>query len=98
MGWKQAGAGFTETQVTASMKILQPRWHRRCTCLWRMNDRKTSKPTRSEETQGRRPTRRAFLKQAGEGLGLAMLMNSLPRGWAGSVRASDAPEITDMRF
>jgi nitrate/nitrite transport system substrate-binding protein len=63
-----------------------------------MNDRTTSKATRRLETAGRAATRRAFLKQAGEGLGMAMLMGSLPKGWAGSTTASDAPETPDMRL
>ena len=33
-----------------------------------------------------------------KGLGAASLLGALPRGWVGSVYASDAPETTTMRF
>jgi nitrate/nitrite transport system substrate-binding protein len=42
-------------------------------------------------------TRRAFLTKAG-GTSAALLLAGLPRGWAGGVYASDAPEKTDIRF
>lgn len=42
--------------------------------------------------------RRQFLQTAGRSLGVAALMSGLPRGWAGSVLASDAPETAKMKF
>ena len=43
-------------------------------------------------------SRRRFLCDAMKGLGAASLLGALPRGWVGSVYASDAPETTTMRF
>jgi nitrate/nitrite transport system substrate-binding protein len=43
-------------------------------------------------------SRRHFLGTAAKGLGAATLLGGLPRGWIGSVYASDAPETTAMRF
>jgi len=43
------------------------------------------------------PTRRAFLARTGQ-TGLALLLAGLPRGWAGEVYASDAPETPDVRI
>ena len=42
--------------------------------------------------------RRSFLRTAGKGLGAAALLGGLPRGWVGSVYASDAPETASMKF
>jgi nitrate/nitrite transport system substrate-binding protein len=43
-------------------------------------------------------TRRQFISSTAKGVGLAVLLNGLPRGWVGSVFASDAPETVDMKF
>jgi nitrate/nitrite transport system substrate-binding protein len=43
------------------------------------------------------PTRRAFLARTGQ-TGLALLLAGLPRGWAGPVYASDAPETPKVRI
>ena len=42
--------------------------------------------------------RRSFLRTASKGLGAAALLGGLPRGWVGSVYASDAPETASMKF
>lgn len=42
--------------------------------------------------------RRRFLARATKGLGAASLLAGLPRGWVGSVFASDAPETANVRF
>lgn len=42
--------------------------------------------------------RRRFLSTTAKGLGVSALLNSLPTGWVGSVYASDAPEVADMKF
>jgi len=42
--------------------------------------------------------RRSFLGTAIKGIGVAALYGSLPRGWVGSVYASDAPETSTMKF
>jgi nitrate/nitrite transport system substrate-binding protein len=42
--------------------------------------------------------RRAFLRTTAKGLGAAALLSGLPRGWVGSVFASDAPDTTAMKF
>ena len=43
-------------------------------------------------------SRRLFLAHAGRLAGAAALLNGLPRAWAGSVSASDAPETPNVRF
>ncbi|MEO8426244.1 MAG: CmpA/NrtA family ABC transporter substrate-binding protein [Verrucomicrobiota bacterium] len=43
-------------------------------------------------------SRRDFFGAAAKGLGAATLLGGLPRGWVGSVYASDAPETTAMKF
>lgn len=43
-------------------------------------------------------TRRRFLRRLGRGLGAGALLGNLPAGWAGSVTASSAPEVSEMRF
>ncbi|MCI0747986.1 MAG: ABC transporter substrate-binding protein [Verrucomicrobia subdivision 3 bacterium] len=43
-------------------------------------------------------TRRSFLCSAAKGLGVTALVGAVPRGWVGSVYASDAPETATMRF
>jgi nitrate/nitrite transport system substrate-binding protein len=43
-------------------------------------------------------SRRKFLKGAIGGSAIAALMQGLPRGWAGSVLASDAPETANLKF
>ena len=55
--------------------------------------------TPGSEQQGTtpQPTRRAFLARTGH-TGLALLLAGLPRGWAGEVYASDAPEIPNVRI
>src|SRR6185295_11549454 len=45
-----------------------------------------------------RLSRRDFFGAALKGLGAAALLGGLPRGWVGSVYASDAPETTAMKF
>ena len=42
--------------------------------------------------------RRRFLSTTAKGAGLAALFSGLPRGWAGGVLASDAPETPDLKF
>src|SRR5437870_8858933 len=42
--------------------------------------------------------RRQFLSTTAKGVGIAALLNGLPKGWVGSVFASDAPETADMKF
>src|SRR5206468_5948906 len=42
--------------------------------------------------------RRSFLRTTTRGLGAAALLGAMPRGWVGSVYASDAPETAAMRF
>jgi nitrate/nitrite transport system substrate-binding protein len=42
--------------------------------------------------------RRAFLTKTAATTPLAMLLAGLPKGWAGAVYSSDAPETTDIRF
>ncbi len=44
-----------------------------------------------------RSTRRAFIKAAGTS-SAALLLTGVPRGWAGGVYASDAPETAAIRF
>ena len=43
-------------------------------------------------------SRRQFLSTTAKGLGAAALLTGLPKGWVGSVYASDAPEVTDLKF
>src|SRR6266542_6106847 len=45
-----------------------------------------------------RLSRRTFLGWSLKGLGAGALLGGLPRGWVGSVYASDAPESPAMRF
>jgi len=58
------------------------------------------KPGQFKRDSAFRPnlSRRAFLHAAGKGLGVAAFLGGLPRGWVGSVYASDAPETSRMRF
>ena len=42
-------------------------------------------------------SRRNFVRTTGQALGFASLFSSLPRGWVGSVYASDAPETEKLR-
>ena len=42
-------------------------------------------------------SRRGFLTRAGQGLTATALLGGTPRGWLGSVFASDAPETTKLR-
>jgi len=42
--------------------------------------------------------RRRFISTTAKGVALATLLSGLPRAWAGSVFASDAPETADMKF
>jgi len=42
--------------------------------------------------------RRRFLSATAKSVGLAALLQGLPRGWVGSVFASDAPETADLKF
>src|SRR6266487_3463793 len=42
--------------------------------------------------------RRGFLKLAAKGASLSVLFAGLPRGWAGSASASEAPEVSKMKF
>lgn len=41
--------------------------------------------------------RRSFVRAAAKGLGAAALLGGLPRGWVGSVYASDGPETARLR-
>ncbi|HXG48082.1 MAG TPA: CmpA/NrtA family ABC transporter substrate-binding protein [Methylomirabilota bacterium] len=41
--------------------------------------------------------RRTFLRSAARGVGITALLGGLPRGWVGSVHASDAPEMPKLR-
>ena len=43
-------------------------------------------------------SRRSFFRTATRGLGATALLGAMPRGWVGSVYASDAPESPVMRF
>jgi len=43
-------------------------------------------------------TRRHFLSTSAKGFGLAALFGGLPTGWVGSVFASDAPEVSEIKF
>ena len=43
-------------------------------------------------------SRRTFLKGTLQISGAGLLLGNLPAGWAGSVPASGAPEVSDMRF
>src|ERR1044072_4794805 len=43
-------------------------------------------------------TRRHFLRQTMKVAGASMLLSGLPRGWLGSIYASDAPETRKMKF
>jgi nitrate/nitrite transport system substrate-binding protein len=52
------------------------------------------KPLHSPFSSGRR----RFLGQATRGTAVAGLLAALPRGWVGSVYASDAPEVATMNF
>jgi nitrate/nitrite transport system substrate-binding protein len=58
------------------------------------------KPSQSKSHSASRHnlSRREFLSTAGKGLGIAALFGGVPRGWVGSVYASDAPETARMRF
>src|SRR6266508_1275456 len=43
-------------------------------------------------------SRRCFLRTTTRGLGAAALLGAMPRGWVGSVYASDGPETPAIRF
>jgi nitrate/nitrite transport system substrate-binding protein len=43
-------------------------------------------------------TRRGFLRKSARRLGTAALLSGLPKGWAGAVFASDAPETASLQF
>src|SRR6185436_12047587 len=43
-------------------------------------------------------TRRSFLRNTVKAAGATMLLSGVPRGWLGSVYASDAPETSTMKF
>lgn len=45
-----------------------------------------------------RISRRSFLSCSVKGLGAAALLSGMPKGWIGSVYASDAPEVDTMKF
>jgi nitrate/nitrite transport system substrate-binding protein len=53
---------------------------------------------RDQQVRPRKTSRRIFLCQSARALGATALLGGLPRGWAGSVLASDAPEISNIRF
>ena len=55
-------------------------------------------PTPNGSVLPSRLSRRRFLGAAARGLGAASLLGGLPRGWVGSVYASDAPETAGVRF
>src|SRR6266571_1832231 len=42
--------------------------------------------------------RRHFLSRTTQGLGVMALLGGLPKGWLGSLYASDAPETTSINF
>ncbi len=54
-----------------------------------------NKPTHSSLTTT--SSRRRFLSRVGQTLGAGALLGGLPRGWVGSVYASDAPESAKLR-
>jgi nitrate/nitrite transport system substrate-binding protein len=54
--------------------------------------------TKSHSASRHNLSRREFLSAAGKRLGIAALFGGVPRGWVGSVYASDAPETSRMRF
>ena len=58
--------------------------------------RKEEVPSACEARSGL--TRRSFLSQSARGLGLGALLSGLPAGWIGSVFASDAPEVSEIKF
>jgi len=43
-------------------------------------------------------TRRKFLTTTAKGIGLAALLNTMPKGWVGNVYADDSPEVADLKF
>ena len=43
-------------------------------------------------------TRRSFIASTTKGIGLGALLSGLPAGWVGSVYASDAPEMADVKL
>ncbi len=49
-------------------------------------------------SHSREISRRTFLTKTAKTAGLAALFNGLPAGWMGSVFASDAPEVVDVRI
>src|SRR5581483_7752693 len=58
-------------------------------------------PTMKKQTTPQKQNglnRRQFLSTTAKGVGLAALLSGLPKGWIGSVFASDAPETADMKF
>jgi nitrate/nitrite transport system substrate-binding protein len=54
-------------------------------------------PVAEQQETMPQPTRRAFLARTGQ-TGLALLLAGLPRGWAGAVYTSDAPETPKVRI
>ncbi len=56
-----------------------------------------TRPTARADTRGR-IGRREFFGTTAKGLGAAALFGALPRGWVGSVYASDAPESPSVKF
>ncbi len=54
-------------------------------------------PVAEQQDAMPQPTRRAFLARTGQ-TGLALLLAGLPRGWAGEVYASEAPETPNVRI
>jgi nitrate/nitrite transport system substrate-binding protein len=59
---------------------------------------KMNSQSKSHSASRRNLCRREFLSATGKGLGIAALFGGVPRGWVGSVYASDAPETSRMRF
>lgn len=59
-----------------------------------MNTRKNTATLRQQDSI----SRRSFLGRTTKAIGAAALLGGLPRGWVGSVYASDAPEVSAMKF
>ncbi|MBI2946034.1 MAG: ABC transporter substrate-binding protein [Verrucomicrobia bacterium] len=57
-----------------------------------------TKPTVKSSSPSPALTRRQFFRRTAKGLTATALFASLPKGWRGSVYASDAPETSTMKF
>src|SRR5205809_106666 len=91
-----APAGARTAALAARSKNEQPP-----TNLTRLNPKtntlKRSQP-KNHPASASELSRRQFLGSTARGLGLAALCGALPRGWIGGLYASDAPEISELKF